>query len=173
MDSDGNNVIRLTTRGDEEDSIEQPTWSPDRSKIAYIEAGPACNCSYAIYEMNADGSNQHPVYTSKPSEYPAWSPDGTKIAFETLDTYDIYVMNADGSHVTPLTTDGTQSYSPTWSPDSRQIAFANTRRDGDYDTEIYVMNANGSDQHVIADPTSPIAISRPPGRPMASRSLLW
>ena len=63
-------------------------------------------------------------------------------------------MNANGSHVTPLTTDATQSYSPTWSPDSSQIAFANTRRDGDDDTEIYVMNSNGSNQHVIADPTS-------------------
>ena len=83
MDSDGNNVIRLTTGGDEEDSIAQPTWSPDRSKIAYTEAGAACNCNYAIYVMNADGSNQHPVYTSKPSEYPAWSPDGTELAFDT------------------------------------------------------------------------------------------
>ena len=162
MDSDGNNTIRLTSGGDGEDNVMEPTWSPDRSKIAYIEWGPVCNCAYAIYVMNADGSNQHPVYTSQLAQYPVWSPDGTRIAFVTYGTYDIYVMNADGSGATPLTTGSDIDISPTWSPDSSQIAYARWNA-GLYG--LYVMNADGSNQHPLAIPPSEHGYSDPSWSP--------
>jgi Tol biopolymer transport system component len=60
------------------------------------------------------------------------------------DTADIYVMNANGSGgQTRLTDDDVASFDPTWSPDGTKIAF--TSGSGDFDPEIYVMNANGSD----------------------------
>ena len=52
-------------------------------------------------------------------------------------------MNADGTHVRQLTHNSSIDAFPTWSPDASQIAFE-SNRDGNFD--IYVMNADGSDQ---------------------------
>lgn len=51
-------------------------------------------------------------------------------------------MNADASGLTQLTTDGNNG-APAWSPDGSRIAFVSVR---DGNTEIYVMNANGTNQ---------------------------
>jgi Tol biopolymer transport system component len=58
---------------------------------------------------------------------------------------DIYVMNADGSAITRLTTDPAMDFDPAWSPDGIHIAFR-SHRDGD--EEVYLMNAEGSDDTV-------------------------
>jgi hypothetical protein len=60
---------------------------------------------------------------------------------------DIYVMNADGSggqtRLTRMIDTGAYASSPSWSPDGGKIAFESDR-DGS-DSEIYVMNTDGSD----------------------------
>ncbi|MFZ5879871.1 MAG: hypothetical protein ACOY0R_10920, partial [Chloroflexota bacterium] len=57
------------------------------------------------------------------------------------------VMNADGSDARQLTDTPRFDENPAWSPDGSQIAFQ-TERDGNF--EIYVMNADGTDQHPFA-----------------------
>jgi TolB protein len=60
----------------------------------------------------------------------------------------ISVANADGSKSQELSSGG----SPVWSPDSSQIAFA-AQLQGDADTEIYIINADGSKLHrLVANP---------------------
>jgi Tol biopolymer transport system component len=67
-----------------------------------------------------------------------------KLAFARLG--DIWIANANGSNATQLTTDPGNDRSPSWSPDGQQIAFASDR---DGDSEIFVMNADGSNQHQL------------------------
>ena len=136
------------------DDNEEPVWSPDGTKIAFV--------SYRygdgeIYVMNADGSNLTRL-TNYASYDPVWSPDGTKIAFRKYDTRGssigkIYVMNADGSNQTRLTK--YLCFNAAWSPDGTKIAFdAYMDFDDPYSVfngtggikGIYVMNADGSNQ---------------------------
>ena len=174
MNPDGSSPARLTDDTSRTKNLPSftpvydtsPVWSPDGTKIAFISNR---NYSFALYVMNADGSNaRHVAEVLEPGE-PAWSPDGNKIAFSAgiraifalippvnQPVTDIYVVNVDGSGLTRLTRDSGRNGSPTWSPDGKQIAFT-SNRDSDGQTNIWVMNADGSNQREI--PNSAISKS--------------
>lgn len=148
MNPDGSGVAQLTFN--DVDDV-QPYWSPDGSKIVFqsYRDGQA-----DLYVMNADGNN--PVRLTTNGDYdgePSWSPDGSKIAFVSKRTggsgdYFVYVMNADGSGQAQLSV---QAYSegPVWSPDGTKIAYDSAG--GDYWQNLWVMNADGSNQQVVFD----------------------
>lgn len=76
-----------------------------------------------------------------------------KIAFTLFDNpqdpfvSNIYAMDADGTHLQRLTKTGKDGW-PTWSPDGKQVMFSSSRH---RISQIFVMNADGKDQHLIAD----------------------
>jgi len=125
-----------------------PTWSPDGTRIAFRSQRDGND---EIYVMNADGTCQTNLTKDSLADWsPAWSPDGKQIAFAHFfgdnSFTDIALINVDGSGLTRLT--NSHGEYPTWSPDGTQIAFA-TARDGNY--EIYVMNADGTNQTRLTD----------------------
>jgi TolB protein len=136
---------------------EDPAWSPDGRKIAFLGVGDDGNTD--VYVVRADGLGQqrltrHPGVDGNP----AWSPDGRKIAFTRRarewgagKTY-IYVMNADGSGQRRLS-HGHVHFSVAWSPDGRKMLFErpNPRHPhgpvpGETAEDLHVMNADGSGQ---------------------------
>ncbi|KPJ92263.1 MAG: hypothetical protein AMS18_07755 [Gemmatimonas sp. SG8_17] len=148
-----------------------PTWSPDGSQIAFsreVDGGYG-----AIFVANADGSDQRRLTFDEPFDergmvvdWPEWSPDGARLAFSVkqgaagcfLADYNIYVINADGTGRVKLTEGcGGRNASPDWSPDGSRIVFT-SRRDAPQDIptnqrdiEVYVMNADGTDQVRLTD----------------------
>src|SRR5207247_1248802 len=94
-DADGGNVTRLTA---DPASEYQPQWSPDGSRIAFVQAfnGTAT----AIYVMETDGTGVRQVSSAVGgSDFsPSWSPDGKQIVFAAIRNEDwgIWVVNADG-----------------------------------------------------------------------------
>ena len=138
---------------------------PDPSKGYVWRLDP-----YDIYTANADGSNlrrltSYGVYTAEGT----LSPDGSTIVFTSLKDgdLDIYTMGADGSDVRRLTTTPGYDGGPFFSPDGKQIvyrawhptdtALANYRElltqrlVRPNRMEIWIMNADGSDQHQITN----------------------
>ena len=110
---DGTWVERLAGRADGE----EPAWSPDGEKIAFMSA----NDDEDIYVMNADGSDRTRLTDDVPGNDhwpPTWSPDGTRIAFTSDGPRGswIYAMNADGSGLTKLTGDPANAAFPAWQP---------------------------------------------------------
>lgn len=117
-----------------------------------------------IWPLTADGGDHSP----------AFSPDGSKIAvsYKQHDHWDIHVLNADGSGrarltKTPISVTVRQqlkgetprawnNVAPDWSPDGSRIAFL-TDRTGQW--EIWVMNADGSDQRPLFPPERLAGIS--------------
>ncbi len=121
-----------------------PDWSPDMTKITFYSHETVL--TFAIYVMSADGTalQQLVKIEGVRSWHPVWSPDGTKIAFSKEfqnQTRQIWIMNCDGSEQERIGT--VNGLEPDWSPDGTKIAYT------DYsggDSEIAVMNADGTDQ---------------------------
>jgi len=145
--SDGT-VTNLTNNPDGFDGY--PNVSPDGTKI-YFQTYRKQDGNFEVYVMNSDGSKPTNL-TKRPwlDGEPALSPDGRRVVYRC--SFEICVMNADGSDKTKLTdrSDSQQpghppqsDQQPQWSPDGTRIAFMSGR---DGNSEIYVMNTDGSGQ---------------------------
>lgn len=172
MDLDGSNQTRLTNNAAYDD---QPKWSPDSSKIAFMSDRDG---NFEIYTMDANGGAQTRLTNALAADgFPTWSPDGGKIAFVRGDlrnpsTFEIYVMNANGSSQTRLTNDGAIDGVPSWSPDGSKIVFmsggSNVFDANSY--EIYTMNAtDGSNRIRLTNNT--IADGQPSYSPNGAKIL--
>jgi TolB protein len=125
---------------------------------------------YDIYTANDDGSGlkrltNYGVYTAEGT----LSPDGHTIVFTSLKDgdLDIYTMNIDGTNIKRLTTQPGYDGGPFFSPDGKKIVYrawhpSDTALTNYQDLleqrlvrpnrmEIWVMNADGSDQHQITN----------------------
>lgn len=148
--------------GDRGTQHEQIAFSPDGTRIAYVDSREGHR---GIYMANADGTNAVRLTDQVNDSWPDWSSDGAKIAFVGTrfdpsiafchpgvyaDCFtDIYTMDADGSHVTDVTGDPGWEFDPVWSPDGTRIAFASTPHVAD-PAAITVMNADGSDRLTLS-----------------------
>jgi Tol biopolymer transport system component len=135
MNADGSNVRRLTNHPARDVSA---SWSPDGKQIAFMSDRDG---GFDVYVMNADGSNVTRRTTTGSSWFPVWSRDGTRLAFHV--NRDVHVTSSDGPGLQRLTTDPANGMYPTWSPDGSRIAFMSWRNGR---TELFVMNADGSNQ---------------------------
>lgn len=146
----------LTTRIATPDDLSiksQPSWTPDGSAIAVAVAGPDGDGD--LFLLSSDGSGSVPLVEAPgDDDRPVISPVGTKFAFVSDrddGELDIYSIDFDGDGTVMRLTDfSDRDSSPSWSPDGTEIAF---RRRADGNSDIYVMNADGTDvRRLTTDP---------------------
>lgn len=113
------------------------------------------NHYWSVYKINSDGSNDKKIIESDIGlNGQVWSPDGTKILVCGIETPTspsfIYIMNADGSNLQKLS-QLTDCVLTCWSPDGNMITFTKFFPEQNYRSEIWTMNADGTDQKSITD----------------------
>lgn len=137
-----------------------------------VAAGDGSNAG--IYVIRADGSGLENL-TNEPGwhAYASWSPDGSRILFEaqlgSSTHLQIFVMKADGGDLTQLTDDpGKDAFQAQWSPDGSRIAFVRSREAYHRDPqEIWVMEADGSNQQLLSGFDSRGPVWSPDGQSIA------
>jgi TolB protein len=158
VNADGSKRQRLTG---EHGYAVGPAYSPDGKRIVY-SAGPKHGYSN-LWVMKADGSHRHELIHTPGNDWDAsYSPDGTRIVFERVhqgsEDISVAVMNADGSGRHDLTTHPGDDFSgwPDFSPDGKEIVYASFHH---YKAGIWLMNADGSDQHRLTPRTDTFDIA--------------
>jgi TolB protein len=141
-DAGGNNERQLTRDGNDK---EDPAWSPDGGRLAYIVIGP----KNSMHMMNIDGTGDRILTPPTQSPiHPAWMPDGKSLLYCTDDDLrpplkndaSIYRIDAENGTIRTIISGGVNTY-PVPSPDGKKIAF---RKFQDNNSEVFVANIDGS-----------------------------
>jgi Tol biopolymer transport system component len=151
MNGDGSEVVRLTDYA----GVDQfPEWSPDGQEIAFRR-------DTDIYVLHVRTGQIRRLTDAPPlNQMASWSPNGKELAFmsQRAGYVSVFVMNSDGSNQRNLTPkDPTDldsdwiSRAPSWSTNGRQIYFMSSRPSTGLDTEIFVVNSDGTGTHRITD----------------------
>ncbi len=154
--ADGSDGRVLTTG---EGNAGFPSFSPDGTEVVYRFWSDKAG-GLRIVTL-ADGKVR--TLTTGYDNFPVWSPRGDRIVFSRLaeDDFDIYTMRPDGSDVQRLTTSPGNDSHPAWSADGDHILFSSSRYGFKDEApmadipqpygELFIMNADGSDQRALTD----------------------
>jgi TolB protein len=142
-DTDGFDPQTVTTS---KEPLMSPSWSPDKSKIAYVSFE---HKTAAIYvQILATGQRKKVAEFPGINGAPSWSPDGTKLAL-TLSkdgSPDIYTLNLMTGGLTKLTKSFSIDTEPVWSPDGNNIVFTSDRGGK---PQLYMVSSTGGGEKRI------------------------
>jgi dipeptidyl aminopeptidase/acylaminoacyl peptidase len=160
VSSDGLTTTLLTTSPADEESA---VWSPDGTRIAYVERSPehfSGRLLVAEFDSVSGRFKDKPkvVYTANEDRgggwsirRPEWTTDGKSLAVVLQDSgWDkIYLLSADGGVPKAITSGASEDESPVISPDGTQIAFV-SNRDNPEERRIWIAAVDGGSPHPLS-----------------------
>ncbi len=158
VDRDGLHATPVTGSQPAHGCNAAPRWSPDGERIAFNSSREPSEWSPSVWVMNGDGSGVVNVSRNTNPEVVhlvhGWSPNG-RIVFHSWDSHwssvTTYQVDPDGTEREPMfQTQG--DHGPFWSPDGTKVVFV-SQRDGN--SEVYRMNADGSDVRNLTNHPAP------------------
>jgi TolB protein len=129
-----------------QEPLMSPSWSPDKSKIAYVSFERKTAAIYV--QILATGERKRVAEFPGINGSPAWSPDGTKLAL-TLSkdgSPDIYTLNLNTGGLNKLTKSYSIDTEPVWSPDGGNIVFTSDRGGK---PQLYMVSSSGGGEKRI------------------------
>jgi len=142
-DTDGFAPQTITTS---KEPLMSPSWSPDKSKIAYVSFERKTAAIYV--QILATGERKKVAEFPGINGAPSWSPDGTKLAL-TLSkdgSPDIYTLNLMTGALNKLTKSYSIDTEPVWSPDGNSIVFTSDRGGR---PQLYMVSSTGGGEKRI------------------------
>jgi len=135
--------------------------------VAIIVFGLAALGFYTRLKREREASTLQLTYDRAQDTQPDISPDGKRVVFVSNrgGHANIWIMRSDGGEPKNLTHDQGDNDSPSWSPDGKRIAFQSTRLDGRM--RIFLMNADGTGQHMVGPNPGTRAAWSPDGKRIA------
>jgi Tol biopolymer transport system component len=160
VNADGSEQTNLTGKTTDEPNSGFPSWSPDGKQVVYRVWAKDME---GLRIINLD-DNSVKTLTTGWDNFAHWSPDGHLILFtrQVNTDFDVYTIKPDGTNLQQLThTPGSDAHA-TYTADGKQIFFSSARAgfkdEGPlYDNspqpyaQVFVMNADGSNQHQVTD----------------------
>lgn len=146
------------------------SWSPDGSRVAYPTQVCASteHCTGDIYVMQRDGSGLVNITNDAPAEdSPIWSPDAARIVYRRSQNEGLFITAVGPGSGSPDSapprrlTSVPGDWPISWGQDGRQIMFTRQSQGNYPDTgfgagfrnEVWVIDADGSGEHLVASDT--------------------
>jgi Tol biopolymer transport system component len=163
VNPDGSDPTNLTNT--ESTSEQRPSVSGDGQRVAFMEYSNG----WSIWKMNGNGSSPVQITTDGTTITnfePGISPDGSEVAFmkQTSTAQDLWMVGINGGAQTDLTNTPVPNPAANlhsdeccgeYSPDGTKIVYANGFNSDILESEsndIWVMDANGANQHGLTGP---------------------
>lgn len=140
----------------EGDTDWDPAWNVGGTRMAWNRVLPGMPPQVDLFVADTNGANRIQLTDDSSIEgMHAWSPDGSQLIYvsNTSGKSNVYKVTVADGTITRLTNHDTNDYQPFWSTDGSQIlvvfSFHLALLDGV--TEMYVMNADGSNLHPLGN----------------------
>jgi TolB protein len=149
VDSDGENMRRITNHGDISKS---PTWHPSGKKLAYVRSVDLT--PHKIFELDLTTGRERIMDPGREGQQatPSYSPNGRELAFGIMGSSRTGLFSYDVERdccLTNIQGGRWEDLSPSYSPDGRRIAF-NSNRLGTNIPQVYVVSAQGGQADLIS-----------------------
>ena len=120
-------------------------WAPDGRSLTFTRMPPGADWLHAwVWTMRRDGTGLRRVARGQLAR---WSPDGANLILDApteRSDGDLFVVGADGGKPRLLLASPELDQPAGWSPDGKKILFTRFNDSSGRDTDVYVMNADGT-----------------------------